>query len=126
MEFLTFFTGEEVTIVRSEYTGIKNRAGNQVPTETRIVTTAIIHIGKALNETSMMNVTNEYQTVQDNNITLIFPEDTVIKEDDKFIVRQTVWKINGRQQDFYPEINKRFIPKPVIVKIRQRKGDVNV
>lgn len=123
---LTFFTGEEVIIVRSEYTGNKNRAGNEIPTETRIPTSAIIHIGKAMNETSMVTEINDYQTVQDNNITLIFPEGTEIKADDKFIVRQTLWEINGRQLDFYPDITKRFIPQPVIVKIRQRKGDVNV
>jgi hypothetical protein len=124
MDNFNFFASEDVTIVRSEYTGQQDRGGNDVPTITNIPSTAIVHVGQALNATSLVSETNILGTVFDSQITLIFPEKTVIKEGDQFKVRSTLWEIDGEPFDFYPEITNRFIPQPVIVKIKQRKGNV--
>jgi hypothetical protein len=110
---LDFFQGEEVIIVSTGPSGEVDEWGNDKETETQRTVTAIVRFIQT-NAT-----TNAYQTVADTEVSLLFPEGTVIDKDDTFIVRGTNWEQDGSVSNMFPEIRGRFIPMPVVVRIKR-------
>lgn len=105
---------ESVTIVRRTLGAVDDYG---VPTEsvTNIVVDRVL-VGFG----SSKQPASADEDPQNTQVTLYFPNGTVIESDDEFIIRDTHWVKDGRAQDWIAPFGS-FAPG-VVVDVRQRLG----
>lgn len=119
---LSFFRGEDITVISKGYGSETDEWGNSIPVQSSRVISGIIRLQSTIGNPD--SIVNAYQTVMDTQVSVVLEEGTEILEDDVFIVRGGLWEQDGTPNNLFPEIENRFIPNPVIIKIKQRKGDM--
>lgn len=117
---MEFFRGETVTII-SKSIDMNNLNDYGLPTET---TTQTVIKNVLIDFTS----TNTFDSVEEQalqtQVTLFFPRGTIIKDEDKFIIRNTKWEKVGTHEEFLTQGVGGFLNTGVIVKVKQHKGNV--
>ena len=115
---LSFFRGEDITILRKTFIAEDNDWGLPVATVTEIEAQAVVAFRSSTREE------NIEEEAFSTDLKLIFSEGTVIYPDDVFIVRGTLWVKDGESLQPQNIFGRKFMETPVVVNIKQHKGNV--
>lgn len=118
---LRFFKGEPITVKRKTYTGEKNpNTGESIAVETELTLEGLLYFRK-----SDGSVT-PYEVGYDTKMSVIFPNGTVVLNTDIFSIRGELWESDGIGQPISQQHQyDRFLKPPVVMTLRQHKGNVN-